>query len=116
MFNTWRFMFSAVDIGDILPTFRGMHRDIVSTPCWVNMGEITVRANPETDSSYGPEPSKPDPPKPHVADGEGQQQQETQDDGKVKGRWLVKRGEAGYSAPTIIEKWSPHAYFANLDK
>ena len=82
--NKW---FTALDIGDILPTFRGMARDIVSTPCWVEIGGIIVRANPENDPEYGPEPPVPDPPKPP---GESTEQKQTEDDGKVKGHWDIR--------------------------
>ena len=72
--------FSAVDVSDLLAAFKGMSTDITATPCWVEIGNIMVRANPETDPGYGPEPPKPTPLK------EGEQQVE--DDGsKVKGHW-----------------------------
>lgn len=64
------------DLSDTLPGFKGLHTDITATPCWVQVGDMLVRANPETDPGYGPEPPAPKP-----------GQEESDDDGKVKGHW-----------------------------
>ena len=82
--NTWT---TAVDVGDILKPFRGIAEDLTRTPCWVQFGDMVVHANPETYDGYGPEPAKPDPPSKKV---EGEEEQEEQYDGKVKGHWNVR--------------------------
>lgn len=80
--NKWKM---AVDISDVLPVFQGMHKDIISTPCWVEIGEVKVRANPDSDPSYGPLPPEPPP----LKDDQQQQVDEKPPkyDGIVKGHW-----------------------------
>ena len=71
----------SVDMGDALSVFKGIDNDLTQTPCWVQIGDVVVRANPETDAGYGPEPAVPDPPKPKTGEEEEEKQEEY--DGKV---------------------------------
>jgi dynein heavy chain len=67
----------AFDLQNALPAFKWLHNDLLLTPVWIQLGDIVIRANPETDDGYGPEPPEPKP-------GE---EQEDGDEGKVKGHW-----------------------------
>ena len=74
-----------VDINDAITVFRGIHNDMLKTPCWVHMGDLEdkaglIRGNPETLESYGPLPPEPAPLQ------EGQEQEED-NSGAIKGHW-----------------------------
>ncbi|CAD5112359.1 DgyrCDS1592 [Dimorphilus gyrociliatus] len=47
---------SAFDLSDTLESFKNIHTELTKTPCFVKMGNVEVRANPETDPNYVPEP------------------------------------------------------------
>ena len=42
-----------------IPAFKGLCADLTKTPCWIELGEVRVAANPDTSDSYGPEPPEP---------------------------------------------------------
>ena len=79
--HTWH---TAVDLSDLLPEFKGIHNDLSQTPCWVQTGDVIVRANAEADPAYGPEPPEPAPPQEPK---EGEEVKQEEYDGQVKGHW-----------------------------
>lgn len=34
---------SAFDVNDTLAAFKGIHRDLTATPCWIQLGDTVVR-------------------------------------------------------------------------
>ncbi|XP_070178052.1 dynein axonemal heavy chain 6-like [Littorina saxatilis] len=52
---------AACDLHDTIEVFQGISDDLTKTPCWVQLGELEVRANPPEWDGYGPVPPEPQP-------------------------------------------------------
>ena len=62
-----------------------MCRDIISTPCWVEIGSLQVHGNPEECEDYDPEP--PEPSEDEIKKG---QKGELEDNEVIKGHWNMR--------------------------
>ena len=74
---------SCCDMEAVLPCFKGLSTDIVSTPVNCKLGQLEVHANPpDWDDYSNPSPPPPPPPGPSTGEGEGEG-----DGATITGHW-----------------------------
>ena len=77
--SAWK---SCCDMEAVMPCFKGLCGDIVSTPVNCKLGQLEVHANPPDWDGYS-NPSPPPPPSPSTGEGEG----EGESGAAVTGHW-----------------------------